>query len=483
SPPHGLVTPLKPFIPCLARRFRMSTPLPWKPILVACLAISCQAYAVLNILPYIGYQVVFMNEGAGASSESLDGAGRYAGPLTAAAMLGRLTTALPWGFASRSRGPRSLVLLQLCAMCVLQPLYGIVNDVPVAGVVRYLLGCLMAVNICVNSWTASLEDPVHRQTTLSYMTGSWTVGATLAPALGGFLAEPASKYSVFRNSDTFIRYPYLLPGLVGSGQAFITAVLCLLWLPERKRQDTSKEELQAAPSGVTELREVSAVGSVASALSPVNMAGIGGRRSKLPWQGDEEEEPDGLKRDSAMVEIWRVGCQMVSTRDGRINVFAFIIVSIVWMTFEEAASLVSIATLDAGGFGWNEKRTGLLLSAWGLSGGLWQFLVLPKAMARWGPNRVQLAVCLVALPAVVTLPATPFISAQVGPGLGFASATFVGAIVSICVNTVTTTLMLHLFGASDDLGVVSGYMFFINSGFIALGSFLGGYLSSFALEG
>lgn len=50
--------------------------------------------------------------------------------------------------------------------------------------------------------------------------------------IGGFLVNPATQYSAFRNVAFFNDYPYALPGFVSGAFCLSTAIVSFLYLHE-----------------------------------------------------------------------------------------------------------------------------------------------------------------------------------------------------------------------------------------------------------
>lgn len=85
----------------------------------------------------------------------------------------------------------------------------------------------------------------------------WSIGLVVGPAVGGMLAEPASKFH-WLDIALLRAYPYLLPCVVNSCIAMVGLVLVLLWLPETLRRPAAS----AAPAAVPAKRSKQARGFV-----------------------------------------------------------------------------------------------------------------------------------------------------------------------------------------------------------------------------
>ncbi|CAL4924898.1 unnamed protein product [Urochloa decumbens] len=72
----------------------------------------------------------------------------------------------------------------------------------------------------------------HHALGLSIVHTAWGMGLVIGPALGGYLAQPATKYpDSFSKLSALGRFPYLLPSLAVSLFATVVLVVCI-WLPE-----------------------------------------------------------------------------------------------------------------------------------------------------------------------------------------------------------------------------------------------------------
>lgn len=92
----------------------------------------------------------------------------------------------------------------------------------------------------------------------------WSLGCTIGPAIGGFLARPVEAFPhLFGTSTVLAAYPYLLPNLVCAGMLALTMPLNCLFLDETHPQKRRKRVLR-----VTSHENCGYEGAEAPLLSP-----------------------------------------------------------------------------------------------------------------------------------------------------------------------------------------------------------------------
>ena len=68
---------------------------------------------------------------------------------------------------------------------------------------------------------------------MGVITGTWSFGLIIGPAIGGLLAHPAENIpSIFGHSQFLLTYPYFLPNFVTALTGVIGFILLILFFPE-----------------------------------------------------------------------------------------------------------------------------------------------------------------------------------------------------------------------------------------------------------
>ena len=107
------------------------------PLAALALALTANALSITNIFPYAPFMVKYF----GLTDDDRE-LGYYAGFIMTAYMIGNGLTAIPWGIAADRYGKRFVILVGLAANTVPQVLFGCATSMPVALLLRLLMGTL-----------------------------------------------------------------------------------------------------------------------------------------------------------------------------------------------------------------------------------------------------------------------------------------------------------------------------------------------------
>ena len=89
----------------------------------------------------------------------------------------------------------------------------------------------------------------HTARAFSVVGMSSGLGRTFGPVVGGFLAQPATKYpEVFGNIDFFVRFPYSIPCLIAAFLVLLSCMMGFLWIPETLRLRSSLSSSSTTPT-------------------------------------------------------------------------------------------------------------------------------------------------------------------------------------------------------------------------------------------
>lgn len=81
-----------------------------------------------------------------------------------------------------------------------------------------------------------------RGTVFSYFAFTGSLSGLLSPLVGGLLARPADRFAYFRHWQSLVKYPYLLPSLVGGALPGSTAIIAMFLLDETKPEGADYSE-------------------------------------------------------------------------------------------------------------------------------------------------------------------------------------------------------------------------------------------------
>ncbi|CAN0113599.1 unnamed protein product [Ectocarpus sp. 12 AP-2014] len=222
----------------------MGTPFPWLPMLAMATGLVSHSYTVTSLFPYVGYMV----EHLGVAGDK-DQAGYFAGYLSAALMIGRLSSSYLWGRFSDRYGRLPVLYIGLFSMASLSVAFGFSTSFYWAMTCRFFLGASNGLVANSNTMISEICGREHEVLGMTLGSGCWFIGLVIGPGFGGMLAEPATRYPrLFSDSGLFGRFPYLLPNLVGASLALAGLLLAFFFLEETRHwQDRSIERTGFKP--------------------------------------------------------------------------------------------------------------------------------------------------------------------------------------------------------------------------------------------
>ena len=292
---------------------------PWAPVIGSAFAIFTNNYALTNLFPYVGFMVVDLGK-----AENTDSSGYAAGLLTAAFMISRGLTSLPWGWASDKYGRRPVLLIGCFSMFVFQLWFGFSRTFSSAICARAALGAFNGL-VGTAKTVAGEVTQGHGAEAASRSMGYVSAGVLLGmigPSMGGWLSDPPSQRS--NSTSLLAEYPYALPNVVGSAFALLSGIIYFL-LPETKRNEYSHVELTAIDN-------------------------------------DNDAENDGNVPTASVPPKSRVISSLVLQS---CTVYAVHSFCAIWLN--EIFPLWCIASVDSGGLGLDLDEVGSILSASGIA--------------------------------------------------------------------------------------------------------------------
>ncbi|CAL4941793.1 unnamed protein product [Urochloa decumbens] len=147
-------------------------------------------------------------------------------------MIGRTLSSFFWGLVADRYGRKPVIVFALFSVVILNTLFGLSTKFLMAFITRFLLGVLNGLLAPMKAYCIEVCRAEHHALGLSIVHTAWAMGLVIGPALGGYLAQPATKYpDSFSKLSALGRFPYLLPSLAVSLFAAVVLVVCI-WLPE-----------------------------------------------------------------------------------------------------------------------------------------------------------------------------------------------------------------------------------------------------------
>ncbi len=231
SPP--ILTAQAPAPLCLSLHLGLSTPSkPPTPLPKTQLALlgTC-LYGVLfsqNVLfPFLPFMVLSFFPSLPTSQ-----LGYRAGYLGAAFPAGLTLSSYAWGRVADRWGRKPCLVIGLACTCVCITAFGFSGTFAEAVMWRFLAGALNGNNGIVKSMVSEVCDDTNMATGFSLIGLLGGLARLTSPAIGGFLAEPASQYEALRGVVWLERWPYALPCVVGGVIAAVSLVLVGVFLKE-----------------------------------------------------------------------------------------------------------------------------------------------------------------------------------------------------------------------------------------------------------
>ena len=158
--------------------------------------------------------------------------GYRAGYLGAAFPAGLALSSYAWGRLADRVGRKPCLLTGLAFTCVAITAFGFSGSFEEAVAWRFLAGALNGNNGIVKTMVSEVCDDSNTASGFSLIGLLGGLARLTSPAIGGFLAEPATQYEAFRGVAWLERWPYALPCVVGGVIAGVSLVLVAAFLNE-----------------------------------------------------------------------------------------------------------------------------------------------------------------------------------------------------------------------------------------------------------
>ena len=486
------------------------------------LALFANAFALTNLFPYVGYQCVWLGV-----AEDKDESGFYAGFLAAGFMIGRALTAVPWGVLSDRKGRRPVLIVCCVTMGVFQLMFGLSRTFGTALVSRTLLGLfngLVGTAKTVASELVPAERADLQAKSASYMMLGVSLAFLLGPAVGGYLAEPATTIGGGLDTALMRRYPYLLPNIVGFVLSLLAAVAVFAWVPETVGRQCSLQPPDdavdsehdddggvLAPADVTLEVEVEMTALAlrddddqegddgAPQLSfreqHRHPGAAGRRRRREPAPLEQPLSPaatggggggggggDGGGSDGGGSGM-AATCRLLRNRHIRLAVLVYAAHSFCSIFIGEMYPLWCIASTDRGGLAWTIAEVGTSVSVTGIMLLPYQLWLYPRLAKRTPPIRLMFLTMAALIPTCVFFPFIGFFS--LARGASIALTTVVRGTLSLLSTTVFTSsfLLINNSCLSKQRGAVNGLAMFVASFTKAMGPIVGAELFAWSING
>lgn len=202
------------------------------------------------IFPYINEMI----KGFGVPEKSV---AVWSSAAESALMLAEAFSAPLYAPLSDRIGRRPIIIVLLFLWCLFAVGFGFVESVWSAIFVRGCLGLFAGLGVLQRTMIGELCDKTNRMQGFALFTPSLTVGVTLAPLIGGFLANPIPRL-LPPSYTLFSQHPYLLPAVVTGSTGVIAVITAIIFLSEvifhSAYSDAQMMIVQTLPASLRRLR-------------------------------------------------------------------------------------------------------------------------------------------------------------------------------------------------------------------------------------
>ncbi|KAK9719506.1 hypothetical protein K7432_004751 [Basidiobolus ranarum] len=455
------------------------TPLPKKQLLTLCLVRLAEPINYTILFPFMYRMVKGMNVG-----ESDEDVSSYAGLIAASFAIAQFFSGVPWGWLSDRIGRKPVILMGLIGSTVGIIMFGLSRSFTMAIISRSIAGILNGNIGVIKSLLAEITDKSNRAKAFSLLPLVWGVGSVVGPLLGGLLSEPATQYpSVFGNNATMIKFPYLLPCLIGSCISLAGSIFGLFFLEETLEAKVLKTKQAKLESSAT-LGEA----KIADHECEKNLEIVGKEPPSDSKAGDFElnhPKPKPSLRSSL-------------TKSVHVVVLSYVLFSLQNVTWDELYNLWTAAPIDHYGLGLDQAKISITLAIVGILTPIVQLLLYPRLQRRFGDLSCYRVVLFVYIPFYIFQPfvadlarygeqfkesnLTGYNWVRVGVWCGVGLCLITKVICSPICFTATSILLTDVCENTEALGTVNGYSQAMVSLTRAVGPAMGGVLLTVSMK-
>ncbi|KAF6838620.1 major facilitator superfamily transporter [Colletotrichum plurivorum] len=437
--------------------------LPAKQLAILAVARFAEPLALTSVFPYLPEMI----RSFGVEQNDV---AKWAGMTSAVFSLAQSCTAVPWGRASDRFGRKPTIIIGLLSTMVFFVVWGMSTSLPMAIVVRAILGSGNGNVGIIRTMVAEMVPEKELQPrAFSIMPLVWSVGSIFGPAFGGFFAKPADRFpSIFGDSWFFNAYPFALPNLLAAVFFLVSVTTATLFLRETleskrhqpdwgllmgQRLTRPFRRSRAHHRHHTRSRRRSFVDGEATApLVPTKLN---------PPAQPLEDNKQPLEAPS-MREVF--------TSQTTINLICYTFLALHSVAYDQVLPVflnypeqkhtpenTSLPFQFSGGFGLGSDRIGTIFTIYGITCGLIQFFVFPPLCNYFGVLRCFRA-CALTFPVVYILtPYTVLFESNTGRYAALMVVMFTKAFAVIIGFPCMTILLTNSASSLRILGTLNGF--------------------------
>ncbi|KAF9050905.1 major facilitator superfamily domain-containing protein [Rhodocollybia butyracea] len=292
-------------------------------------------------------------------------AGYFAGIIESMFFLAECLTVFYWGRLSDLYGRRKILLLGPLGLSIAMLGFGISKNFVALVIFRAFQGMFNG-NIGVSKTVmAEITDSTNMADAFTMLPMMWSIGSAVgcvAPALGGILASPATRWpKIFGKFAFFHNYPYFLPCAAAGCLAFIAFLFAYLGLKESSPAFKDKKRNGITSSEDTEplLRNGEQCGHYGS--------------------NDNADGHDKL-----------LSTRELLTAEMQITLLNYGLLSATDMAWFVLIPLFYSSSIPIGGLGLSPYQVGSILGIFAVLNGAWNLLVLRRVLKKIGPRKMYI---------------------------------------------------------------------------------------------
>ncbi|KAH9963061.1 major facilitator superfamily domain-containing protein [Russula compacta] len=320
---------------------RKATPLPVTQISILLLLLLAEPITSLSINPYIN-QLVSELPIVGGDERKV---GYYAGVLVSLYFAAEAATILQWSRLSDSIGRKPVLLCGLLGTIISIILFGLSRSYSALVFSRCLNGMLNGNIGVIKSMLAELTDESNMARGFSLIPVIWALGGTLGPLIGGVLSRPQDHWPNLFSHPFWADFPYFLPCVGTATYTLLSFILTAMFLKETV-DSGSKKKLNPMEVRACEILDE-------------------------PLKDEKSPSLRSLLTRPVVISVANYGLI------GLLEMMAGVLIPLVWST-----------PVELGGLSMTPASIGVWMAGYGFLNGLYQFVIFPLIIDRFGPRRV-----------------------------------------------------------------------------------------------
>ncbi|KAM6504144.1 Major facilitator superfamily domain containing protein [Amanita muscaria] len=318
------------------------TPLPTWQLAIVLLILLCEPFAGNSIFPYINQAKL------GITGGDKRKVGYYAGLIESLFYVTEAMTTLQWGRISDRVGRKPILLIGLVGNALSMLCFGLSRTFWMLVISRCLCGLLNGNIGVLKSVIGELTDSTNRADGFAYISVVWSVGATIAPVIGGSLSHPHERFPIVFTSKYWREFPYFLPSFAIATFSFVCLLITLLLFNEASNSPCL---IQTPPcQNCTHHKQ----------------------HISAPFSGDDKPLP----------------IHKLFTYPVVLSVCNYFCISLMDIAFFSLLPLFMSMPVELGGLGCSPATIGYVLGALGAYIGIVQIALFPKLVRRFGERRI-----------------------------------------------------------------------------------------------